>query len=170
VISICAISHPSEFAGGVGCFSSIMFHPCALLLPYRSCYLLSESVRSYVSPHLLPKLDRLGFRSLVDPTSGTRVAKPAYFLGLHRRRGLRKRYKDSALSVVPDKAKLLMEDDDDDDANELCLRRRSRAIRQVAISPRTLIESLSIADLHEQQAALFPAKPTFTALILELPA
>jgi hypothetical protein len=24
--------------------------------------------------------------------------------------------------------------------------------------------------LHEQQAALFPAKPTFTALILELPA
>jgi hypothetical protein len=107
-----------------------MFHPCALLLPYRSCYLLSESVRSYVSPHLLPKLDRLGFRSLVDPTSGTRVAKPAYFLGLHRRRGLQKRYKDSALGVVLDKAKLLMEDDDDDDdddANELCLRRRSRS-------------------------------------------
>jgi hypothetical protein len=114
VIIRCDIS-PLGMVRGEGCFSSIKCFIGALLLPYRSCYLLSERVSDLTSRPFCcsPSLIYLGFRSLVDPA----CSEASLLIRAPQKGGVTK--KVQRLSMVPDKAKLLMEEDDDDDANEI---------------------------------------------------
>jgi hypothetical protein len=95
VINRCAISDsPLGMVRGEGCFSSIKCFIGALLLPYPSCYLLSEKVLDLMSRPVCcsPSLIYLGFRPLVDPA----CSEASLLARAPQKEGLQKRYKDSA--------------------------------------------------------------------------